>query len=502
MSSTLGLTLLGTVVPGFGLIVAGRRRLGGAILVLFVLLAGFLAWFGLFDRRDLLRAAVDPNTLALLGAVLFGVGLIWVGVIVATHRSLRSRMATPLDRILGSVVVALLSVMVLSPLAIGSRYAFVSRDVVLGVFDDEGSKSATRPNVTVEDPWAGKDRVNVLLLGGDAGKGRTGTRTDTVMVASIDTKTGNTVLFSLPRNLEKIPFPPDSALAEAYPDGIYHTEGGGEGEQMLNSMYQNVPRDHPEAIGETDHPGADVLKLAVGESLGLKLDYYVLINLRGFQELVNALGGITVNINSRVAIGGDSDRGIEPHDWLEPGPDQHLNGYNALWFARGRYGSTDYERMKRQRCAIKAIIDQAKPADVLTRYEQIAKSSKDIVETDIPSKLLPAFVDLSMNVKDAKVTSIAFTSELIEHWDPDYDFIRERVAKAISASTAAPKTAADKTTAPTPTPTEDSGSDSGNESDQGDQGDQSDGRGTKSNKSTEPADSLDSSCAYNPDSQD
>lgn len=215
MSSTLGLTLLGTVIPGFGLIVAGRRRLGTAVLVVFVLLAGFLAWFGLFDRRDLLRAAVDPNTLAMLGAVLFAVGLIWVGVIVATHRSLRSRMATPLDRILGSVLVAVLSIVVLSPLAIGSRYAFVSRDVVLGVFDDDNSKSATRPNVTEENPWAGKDRVNILLLGGDAGKGRTGTRTDTVMVASIDTKTGATVLFSLPRNLEKIPFPPGSKLADS-----------------------------------------------------------------------------------------------------------------------------------------------------------------------------------------------------------------------------------------------------------------------------------------------
>jgi LCP family protein required for cell wall assembly len=500
ISSTLGLTLLGTVVPGFGLIVAGRRRLGSAILVVFVILAAFLAWFGLFDRRDLMHAAVDPDTLALLGAVLFGLGLVWVGVIVATHRSLRSRMATPLDRILGSAVVAVLSIVVLSPLAIGSRYAFVSRDVVLGVFDDDDSRSATRPDVTEENPWAGKDRVNILLLGGDAGKGRTGTRTDTVMVASIDTKTGNTVLFSLPRNLEKIPFPSDSALADAYPDGIYHTPGGDEGEQMLNSMYQNVPRDHPDAIGETDHPGADVLKLAVGESLGLKLDYYVLINLKGFQQLVDALGGITVNINTRVAIGGDTDRGIEPHDWLEPGPNQHLDGYNALWYARGRYGASDYQRMKRQRCAMKAIIDKAKPAEVLRRYEQIAKTSTDIVETDIPGKLLPAFVDLSMNVKDAKVTSIAFTNELIEHYDPDYDFIREKVSKAVAASVApGTEKAADKTAAPTPT------DDSGDTSDTGDENnsDGSSDDGTSASPApTQPADSLDDSCAYRPEGQD
>ena len=480
----LGLTVLGTLVPGAGLVAAGMRRLGVFVLSLFGILAIGAALVLATQRQEILHWAVQPGTLMTVGIVFPLLGIAWVSVIVGTWRSVQPRDASLLERTVGSALVVGLSLAVLLPLAVGGRYAQVQKGVVEHVFAGEDSKSATRPkNVTRKDPWGGQNRVNVLLLGGDGGKGRIGVRPDSLQVASIDTHTGDTVLFSLPRNLEKVPFPPGSVLANAYPDGVYAGEGD-QLEWMLNSIYQNVPAQHPDLL-DSDNPGADATKLAIGEALGLRLDYFVLINLNGFTQLINALGGITVNVNSRVAIGGATDEGVPPKGWIEPGPDQHLDGYHALWFARGRYGSDDYQRMERQRCTMKAIIDQADPGKVLTRYEAIAQSSKEIVFTDIPGALLPAFVDLSMKVKGADVTSIAFTNKIIHAWDPDYDLIRSMVRKAVQASgnrsgngDTAPRPTKPRTDTPKPTPTGDGP--------------------TPTPSPSRPADSLDDACAYAP----
>lgn len=430
---SLALTVLGAVLPGTGMLAAGRRRLGAVILAIAVVLAGVLLWFGLTQPRAFLHVAVQPQKLIWVSVVFAVVAIAWVAVIVLSHRMLRAKDATIAQRAIGSGLVCVLALAVLLPLMVGSRYAMVQRDLVQSVFASKTDRSATRPeHSTPDDPWGGRDRVNVLLLGGDGGTDRIGIRPDTILLASIDTDTGNTVLFSLPRNLRNVPFPPGSALAKAYPHG--HFDGPGDPlEWMLNAMYRNVPRQHP-GILKTDHPGADVMKLAVGATLGLRVDYFALVNLQGFQELINALGGVTVNVSERVPIGGSTDSGTPPEGWIEPGPHQHLDGFHALWFARGRWGSDDYHRMRRQRCMMKAIIDQANPGQMVRRYEAIAESSKNILQTDIPGPLLPAFVDLSMKVKGASLTSMVFDNTVIEPWDPDFDLIRSKVQQSLKAS--------------------------------------------------------------------
>lgn len=499
----LGLTLLSALVPGTGYLATGRRKLGIAVLAILVLILAFGAYVALFGRDWAIGLAVEPTSLAIAATILAVIGIAWVVVIVTSHRALRPRAVSPLQRILGSALVGVLALMVMSPMALGSRYAFVQRDVVRTIFASDDTKSATRPqNVTAEDPWGGRSRVNLLLLGGDAGEGRDGTRTDSVIVASIDTRTGNTVLFSLPRNLTKLPFPKDSPLYDLYPDGF---QGDGpDAEYLLNAVYRNVPGAHPDVL-DSDHKGADALKLGVGEALGLQLDYFILINLDGFEQLVDALGGITVNINTRVAIGGNTDTGRRPDDWLEPGPNKHLDGDNALWFARGRYGSSDYARMGRQRCVINAIIQQADPATMLTRYEAIAKSSKDIVETDLPQSLLKPFVGLALDVKDATVTSIVFDNKVIRPAHPDYDLIRSKVESALAASEASPSPGASSTAkapatpnAPDPTKAAEPPPDNGD--DEESPGDDPSNAPSPGTGGDEAADSLTDSCAYQPQS--
>jgi LCP family protein required for cell wall assembly len=275
-------------------------------------------------------------------------------------------------------------------------------------------------------------------------------RTDTVIVASIDTESGDTTLFSLPRNLEDLPFPADSPLAEVYPDGF---DAGSESESLLNAVYRNGPAQHPDVLGPTDNPGADFLKLGVGEALGLHLDYYVLVNLEGFSRLVDALGGVTVNVNYYVPINGDPGTGQLPDDYIAPGPHQHLDGNLALQFARGRFGLTDYDRMARQRCTIDAIIDAAQPGTLLRHYQELASTTQDIVSTDVPRSVLDDFVDLGFLVKEADVRSVVFDETVISPAYPDYDLMRRLVRDALVPPAPQPAPAEDdpQSTAPAPT---------------------------------------------------
>jgi LCP family protein required for cell wall assembly len=458
---TVAFTVAGTVVPGLGLIAAKRRVAGVIVLAVFVGAVAVLVGWAITDPQGLAAVAVRPAMLNGLAIALAITAVVWVGVVVATHLALRS---TPdkMQRLAGGALVGVLAFAVAAPMAVASRYSYDQANLVSTVFKSaKDTKSATRPSIWPPaaapsqapgepapsvDPWAKKPRLNLLLLGGDAGKGRTGTRTDTIIVASIDTKTGNTTLISLPRNTGRMPFPADSPLQEHFPYGF--TDGdGNNAEYFLNAMYDTVPQRVPEdVLGETDNLGADVLKLSVGEAVGLEIDYYVLINLAGFEKMINALGGITVNINTYIPIGGNTDLGIPPTDYLEPGPDQHLKGREALWYARGRYGSDDFARMDRQRCVIDAVIKQANPANMLSRYEDIAKAGKDIVKTDLPQEVLPLMVDLSLRVKDGNVRSVVFKHGVdgFSSPNPDFSLMRKRVKSAIGET---------KKQQPSPSPT-------------------------------------------------
>jgi hypothetical protein len=184
----------------------------------------------------------------------------------------------------------------------------------------------------------------------------------------------------------------------------------------------------------------------------------VLINLEGFSRLVDALGGITVDVNYWVPVGGEPSLGALPDDYIAPGPDRFMDGATALAFARGRFGLTDYDRMDRQRCTIDAIVDAADPITLLRKYQQLARTTKDVVFTDIPRSALGDFVDLAFLVKDAGIRSVVFDDSVIDPAYPDYDKIRGAVFLALNgpAATSAPGTPppgddASGTGGPTPT---------------------------------------------------
>lgn len=477
-AASLGWTVLGAVIPGLGLVRGGRRIVGSLLIAAWVVVVGGLAGLAVTNRKLLLSYAVDPVILRSAAIALLVVAVVWVFSVGATHLVLRPSRPTWGQRAAGAGVVGVLSFLVAAPLAVGANFAVTTADG-LAVF---GQTSTTTPTVDAVDPWKDKDRLNVLILGGDSGTGRDiklGIRPDSVSVLSVDTHTGAVSMFNLPRQTSKMPFPADSKLHKYFPNGFYDGSNPLNQEYALNAIYNNLPRLVPKnVLGNASSLSTDAMKLSVGEALGLKLDYYVLVNMDGFKDIINAIGGITVNVNDRVPIGGKNRNGanpeVEPTDWIEIGPNQHLNGREALWFARGRYHTTDYKRMARQRCVINAVIQQADPGTILTKYQSLISAATKTINTDVPPTLLPALADLALDMKGKPIRSILLNQDVgFKTWDPDWNMVHKLVKKTLAeanksatsaptpsasasptgSSTATPSSTASPTSTPTATST-------------------------------------------------
>ena len=439
----LGWTVLGAIVPGLTLSRSRtpRRRVAGLTVTGFLLIALTIAVFFILTNPTVAATVVvRPKLLTALTWGLPILAIVLVALLTFSHLDLRPRGITPGQRWLSTVLVTALCTTIATPLAVAGRYAYDGAHMLGRIFTDQ--RSGTRPSIDynqdVKAIWASKPRVNVLLVGADDTKARNysadnSMNTDTIMVASINTSNGDTSIFQIPRNTAKMPFPADSPLHQDFPDGFVGKDGDGSNpDYMANEIWSTVSAHHVDRMGETDYPGADALKLATGEALGLKIDYFVMLDIDGLQKLIDALGGVTVNVNERLPIAGNTE-GKKPDGYLKVGPDQHLDGYHAMWYARSRSESTDYDRMGRQSCLMKAVLDQASPQTVLTRFESIADASGQMVVSDIPQGMLPAFVDLAINMRDANINRVVFTNG--KHGfvsaNPDYDLVRKQVDAAI-----------------------------------------------------------------------
>jgi LCP family protein required for cell wall assembly len=443
-------TIIGAIVPGSGLVAAGRRAFGGFLLALVgLVLAGTAVAFVLGDPvHSAISFAVDTRKLMIM-ALVVGVGaLVWAGLIVLTHVELRrgAHLTGPQRAFSVVVVLALLGGLGLPAYKVGS-YALIQRDLLDAVTaggQDVGS--GLNPDAEKADPWAGIPRMNVLLIGSDAGRGRIGVRPDTLILASIDTRSGNTVLFSLPRGLERAPFPIGSRGAQAWPDGFYCPND----ECLLNAVWTWGDDQGRQYYTNEKNPGLKATQDVVEGVTGLKVDTYAMLNLKGFAEFVNAIGGLRLNVSQRLPIGGNSTNRTAVGGWLEAGPNQKLNGYQSLWYARSRWTTSDFDRMRRQRCVIGAVATQADPVKMALKFPEIAAAAKGNISTGIAKDDLQAWVELAQRIQKARVTSLPFTDEVIpDRTNPDFLHIQQLVNQALRKSMQAPKP---KATAPAGTP--------------------------------------------------
>ncbi|MQY09188.1 LCP family protein [Actinomadura macrotermitis] len=416
----LALTLASALVWGAAHLSTGRRWAGGLLVGLFALVVATLMAAALFFRDDLVHLAVRPDWLSGISAGIVLLGLVWLAVVIRSYQLVRPAGLTLSARAAGVMAVAVLCAAVAVPTAWAARSTYLYRDALTSIFHAGGGNGR---KIDADDPWAGQKRVNVLLLGGDAAANREGVRTDSMTLASVDTRTGDTVLLSLPRNLEHFQLPPGPAR-DRFPYGF--TGDGPETPGLLNEVYQYA-EEHPDIVPGVpkNHRGPDLLKRTVAGILGQPVDYYILVDMFGFADIIDAIGGVKIRITQPIPYGRDG--GV-----LQPGY-RTLGGKDALWYGRSRTDSDDYTRMGRQKCLMRAIAKQADPQTVLRKFDKLAAATKRAISTDLPQELLPALMTLSEKVKDgAQINSLAFVPPLVITGNPDFALIRRLAAKAVA----------------------------------------------------------------------
>ena len=235
-------------------------------------------------------------------------------------------------------------------------------------------------------------RVNVLLLGIDRRSGTGwGYRTDTIIVVSLDPATGTASMLSIPRDLQ-VTIP-------------------GHGEDRVNTA--NVfghRRDNPEG-------GPDLLKSTIETNFGIPIDGYLMVDFALFEEIVDGLGGIEVDVPRVLHDTRYPDpRPGDPHAFktihFEPGR-QQMDGKRALEYARSRMSTTDFDRAKRQQLILLAIRERAMSLSAIPRWPLVAKAVFDGVKTDLNPADMLALAALVARIEPSSMRQVVLEPPLV-----------------------------------------------------------------------------------------
>jgi LCP family protein required for cell wall assembly len=306
-----------------------------------------------------------------------------------------------------------------------------------------------------------KDRLTILLAGGDAGPDRYSLRTDVMIVATMNLETGRAVLFSVSRDMIRPPLPgawDESFLDFEYDLAVREAERAGvepparEGFEScecfpdrINAIWhytQTWVRTFPDARD----PGMEALRQTLSLLLGVPIDYYVLVDMAGFVDLVDAIGGMDVYVTETMDVAFSPAReGEDPVavTVLEPG-NYHFDGHQALAFVRNRTDTNDATRMRRQRCTLRALAAEAQPATLALRFARIAGAVRDSTTTDVPLSFLPDLIEYSAALDYDDIATVVFG---YPYYAPELDFRNlpivdvDRIRRKVQAAIAAVETA-------------------------------------------------------------
>lgn len=443
------LVVMNVLVPGSAQILAGRnRKLGrfglGATLLGWVVLiaAGALALFARQTLVWLISGPLSWGVLTLVQILLIAYPVLWLVLTIDTLRLVRLVKVSPISR----WAIPIASLLVLALVGGGAVQASTMVASGRGVLGDVFGQSG--PSVEPSDGY-----YNILLLGADSGDGRDSMRFDSLSVVSVNAETGAVTIFGIPRELPHAPFSDGSPMQALYPDGFegHQSSTCGWNQWMNHVRYAaEVCRDdegtelYPDAAANGSAPGIEATKDAAEGILGIEIPYYIFIDMNGFAAMIDALGGVDINVTERLPKGGPPEgwSGTDVNEWaigwIEPGQ-QHMNGDTAQWYARSRYTTSDWDRMERQRQLQVAILNQFTPQNILTRFNDIASAGNVLVDTDLPRDKLPEFFDLMLKAKDLPVTSIELVPENgVDEFEPDYAFVRDLAQQTLHPPTATP----------------------------------------------------------------
>ena len=289
------------------------------------------------------------------------------------------------------------------------------------------------PNVPIA-PWDGKERLNVLLIGADEQGG--GHNTDTLIVVSIDPVTKKVAMFSLPRDTVDVPIPPGPARR------VWGRNYSGK----INSFFANNRKRADLWPGNDRTRGYNALKTVIGELYGLDIKYFVEVNFEGFAKVVDAVGGVTINVQIPVSDDRFPGQSGQLMRLYIPTGIQHMTGPQALRYARSRHSSTDFDRGQRQQRVLLSLREQADPQALIPRLPDLIAALKKTVRTDVPLDQMDELLGLASQVDTKNIRSYVFAPPLYSRDTcqdsrgcvviPNIGRIKDAVKKAFSADPA------------------------------------------------------------------
>ncbi|MCB8985405.1 MAG: LCP family protein [Ardenticatenaceae bacterium] len=237
--------------------------------------------------------------------------------------------------------------------------------------------------------------TNIVLVGNDVAEPQGG-RTDSIIIVSINRDTKTATMLSLPRDL-------------------YVVIPG----WRMTKINLALPHGHG-----VDYPGAGggLLKDTIEYNLGLPIDYYARIGFEGFKSVVDAVGGVEVVVTCALTDwrlkSPELDQTVEDN-WelftLEPGVYQ-MDGDLALWYARSRRTTNDFERGRRQQQVLRAIFDTGLEQNLITDLPDLWRVYREAVETDLTLPVVLELAALAPAVRENGVQHLAIAGDAVQSW--------------------------------------------------------------------------------------
>lgn len=236
------------------------------------------------------------------------------------------------------------------------------------------------------------DAVTFLLLGSDT-RGGVSFRTDTIMIGIVRPKDGTVSLISIPRDLwVNIPWVGENRINVAYQYGeLYGYPGGGPG----------------------------LLKETIRVNLGLEIDFVAMVDFNGFRQVVDTIGGIDIPIVCAYTDWRLIDPSYDP-EWEDnwhlytAGPGvTHMDGDLALWYARSRKLSNDFDRGRRQQEVIRAIFKKVGDAGYLSKLPELYRDLSSLFITDVSLLDLLKLAPIAVKMSNADIRSYYIAGEYV-----------------------------------------------------------------------------------------
>jgi LCP family protein required for cell wall assembly len=411
---------LSAILPGLGQAFNGRRRLALWFLIpSLILIAIGLIVFKTQSPTRLAAWAVAPAVLGTLLTLNFAL-LAW-RLVAAGQALLDTRRPGPTGR-LGLIGITLLALLVVVPHVVIWRYGTIAGETFARVFAGQVLSATGEPRTDAGSPFDGSERINVLLVGVDSTKKRTEMLTDTMMVVSLD-PVGHTVsMVSLPRDLVNAPL----GNGDVYGP-------------KLNSLLSYAER-HPD---EFPDGGLRTLQNAVGALLGIPISYYAKLDFAGFVDMVDAVGGVDIKVKKTLKDAGYDGYGLGKKGFTLTKGTHHLNGAEALAYARIRkaVGESDFTRADRQQQILVALKEQATSGgSILWELPALMEAVGETITSDFPADRLPDLAAIMDEMAPKAVTRAVINHPLVDSKQtrygaslvPDIEAIQAMAARLFS----------------------------------------------------------------------